>query len=129
MAIDTFRAQVFVLEELRALVQDHGDVFRWSISKASRVWLTLTHWDTYQYNTSVEVDPTSDVADILGALTVLCIAHKGKCFGDVVKSDSWKNTADTKALIPDAINLLLAAHTPTPEESDSAPKAPPKRGK
>lgn len=106
MTKDTSPDQVAALELLRSLVQDHGDAFRWSISQKGRIWLTLTHWDTEKYNTSVELDGMSLVTDMLDALAVLCVAHRAKCFQGQAHSDTWMNIDKTRSLVADAQDVV-----------------------
>lgn len=106
MPKDTFNPTIVALEALRTVVADHGDAFRYSISKRSRIWLTLTHWDTEKYNTSVELDPMSDAHDMINALAVLVIAHAGKCFKGVAHTDSWLGVDETRSLAEQAMSVL-----------------------
>jgi len=108
--------QIAALDLLRTLVQDHGDAFRWSISQKGRIWLTLTHWDKEKYNTSVELDGMSLITDMLDALSVLCVAHKAKCFGGQAHGDTWIDVAKTKSLVSDAQAVLSGADAPGTEE-------------
>jgi len=106
MTKDTQSIGLEPLEALRTLVAEHGDAFRYSMSKRGRVWLTLTHWDSEKYNTSVELDPTASATDIIDALAVLCVAHHAKCFGQVGHSDTWLGTDATRQLVQEARDVL-----------------------
>src|SRR4051812_36862280 len=79
------------------LVADHGDALRFSLSKKGRIWLTLTHWDSEKYNTSVELDSFSEVQDVLNALAVVGVAHYGKCFRSMAHADSWHGVDATRS--------------------------------
>jgi len=85
------------------LVADHGDALRFSLSKKGRIWLTLTHWDSEKYNTSVELDSFSEVQDVLNALAVVGVAHYGKCFRSMAHADSWHGVDATRSLVDDCI--------------------------
>lgn len=124
MAKDTRPTQNVALEALRAFVADHGDAFRWSLSKRGRIWLTLTHWDTEKYNTSVELDPMSDAADMVSALAVLCVAHNAKCFGNVAHSDTWLGIEETKNLAAEALDMLTRRSVGPPADEGSTANAP-----
>jgi hypothetical protein len=114
--------QLVSLEALRALVCDHGDAFRWSVSKKGRIWLTLTHWDTEKYNTSVELGGMSDLDDMVSGLSVLCVAHRGKCFGSVAHSDTWLGEDETKRLAGEALEVLRSLFsTDVPDETPATP--------
>lgn len=117
--------QIAGLEALQRLIQDHGDSFRWSISKRGRVWLTLTHWDEEKYNTSVELDGMSDIGDVLDALHVLAFGHYAKCFGRMAHTDTWLGTQATKDAVPDAIAAIpsLFAHGSDSAQTDEPNQA------
>jgi len=102
MPKDTQKPDLVGLELVQRLVADHGDALRFSLSKKGRIWLTLTHWDTEKYNTSVELDSFSEVTDTLDAMCVLGVAHYAKCFGAIAHADSWNGVAATRDLVPDA---------------------------
>jgi hypothetical protein len=106
MTKDTGPEENIALRALQSLVQDHGDAFRWSISKRGRIWLTLTHWDNEKYNTSIELDGVTTVEDMLAALAVLVYAHYAKCFLNQAHSDTWLGTQATRDLVPDATDAL-----------------------
>ena len=106
MAKNTQSTENVALEALWSMVCDHGDAFRWSISKRGRIWLTLTHWDSEKYNTSVEVDPTGNVSDILAGVAVLCVAHSGKCFATVAHEDTWTDIQTTREHASAAMDVL-----------------------
>ena len=109
------------LEALQKLVCDHGDAFRWSVSKRGRIWLTLTHWDTEKYNTSVELDGMSSVDDMLDGLLVLVFAHYAKCFLGQAHSDTWLGTDATRALVPDARDAVRSMFAPGQDTARSDP--------
>lgn len=114
----TVLARTLILEALRSMVNDHGDAFRWSVSKRGRIWLTLTHWDSEKYNTSVELGGMSDVDDMISALAVLVVAHKAKCFGTQAHTDTWLGYEQTSHLASDATDALRPTSA---NGSDDAP--------
>jgi photosystem II stability/assembly factor-like uncharacterized protein len=122
MSKDRQFATELVLDALRGIINDHGDRFTWAVSKAGRIWLTLTHWDTVRYSTSVELGGMSEVSDMLGGLCVLIVAHRGKCFGSVDKGDSWTTVEQTSRLSSEAFGVLQSQQA-TVDSSDS-PAAP-----
>lgn len=91
--------QLAGLKAVVRLIHDHGDSLHWSLSKRSRIWLTLTHWDTEKYNTSVELDAADDTAQVFDALCVLAVAHYLKCFSNGPHTDTWKGIGDTRDLV------------------------------
>jgi len=124
MPKSTFDPTIVALEALRAIVADHGDAFRYSISKRGRLWLTLTHWDTEKYNTSVELEPMSDAHDMIGAVAVLVLAHAGKCFKHVAHMDTWLGVEETRALVEEAMTVLRLSGVTGLASAEEAPSHP-----
>lgn len=100
------------------LVGDHGDQFKFSLSKRGRLWLTFTHWTGDKYNTSVELDPMGDTEDMLHALTVLCTAHYAKCFRGGPHLDTWLGigaSRDTYSDSHDQLRVYILGNEVNPE--------------
>lgn len=88
---------------VQSLVADHGDTFKFSLSKRGRLWVTLTHWsDSEKYNTSAEVDPFDVQAAWAGALAVVAAAHYAKCFKGAAHVDTWSGIAGVAEVAVDA---------------------------
>jgi len=105
-------------EALQALVCDHGDAFRWSLSKRGRIWLSLTHWDTARYNTAVEIPAGQPYDTFWKACAVLCYAHAHKCFQGYAQEDTWFSGAAVGDAYNVALDWLGAHPTFTVEHSD-----------
>jgi hypothetical protein len=94
------------LELLQRLVADHGESFRFSISKAGRAWVTLTHWgDDVKYNTACELDTLDVKGTFDDALTLMCVAHYAKCIKGAPSVDSWYTVDRVRSLAPEASTL------------------------
>lgn len=114
------------LRLLGLLCADHGDAFRFSLSKRGRIWLTLTHWDSEKYNTSVELDPLEAIETFWDGLLVLCVSHWLKCFAGGPHADTWFPTDRVVTLVPDCAaqcSLILAGKAGADDDAPSAPEA------
>jgi len=98
-------------EALQTLVVDHGDQFRWSISQASRNWVSLTHWGADRYNTAIELPIPTTPDDFWNAVAVLCTIHAHKCFRGAHHTDTWRALDKVTELVAPSLDWLGAHPT------------------
>jgi hypothetical protein len=120
MPKDIQAVSIAALSALQELVANGGDKFTWSMSKTSRIWMSLSYWGTSSYTTSVELDPLDEEDAIIPALVVLLHTHALKRFHGAATNNSWLDVAGTRNSV-DIAGAWFRNHprlVKTPEEPE-----------